>query len=554
MVFERTIKEAFDKLSGEILKADDIFDKAKDAFLVRKQFHKNEIELYCLECQQKLNVSTSKYDRLHFKHNPNADYCLLKDGKLSPDESEKIYAIYRSKESERHKFLKNQIGKQLSLLGDVSNVQIDDKFIFDSNSNEKRKPDVYCKYLDKEIVFEIQLSDLSLRYIISRHEFYQRNGIYLIWILDKFNAEGKKQTERDIKYLTEYQNFFKFDEKSEQFRLICKYKFPFLNERNRLMNKWKSRSLALSQIKFDKETKQAYYYDFHEKISKKKEEQLKKEKELEEQQIIAEKKRKENEATEKSEYIISLLKENWINGQSCGFAKREIEELNNYEISILNKSNAFKPENGQPKIHRWFKIAKEKHIHFLYFILECKQLTFDFNLKSKDNKTIIQTLTENPNLHSKSYLIRQILKNGYVFKNSDRAFINKLPNKAKENQVTEILCELSTKIRNKSLIDDLFEHQGLICIIESAKRNEIVGFGWKGNQWIAFANNAIEFYSQYWEYIELAFKHYGIWERLIELDKKGSFQKKLKKYYETSPDQNYDCDILFRYLYNELSE
>src|SRR5690606_9133903 len=128
--FERTIKEAFDKLSGEILKADEVFDDSKDAFLVRKQFHKDEIELYCLECQQKLNVSTSKYDRLHFKHNPNADFCLLKDGKLSPDESEKIYAIYRSKESERHKFLKNQMGKQLALLRDVSNVQIDDKFIF----------------------------------------------------------------------------------------------------------------------------------------------------------------------------------------------------------------------------------------------------------------------------------------------------------------------------------------------------------------------------------------------------------------------------------------
>lgn len=227
---------------------------------MRKKFHQEKIELYCLECQQKLNVSTSKYDRLHFKHNPNANFCLLKDGKLSPDETEKIYAIYRSKESDRHKYLKNQIGIKLSQLGDVSNVQIDNKFIFDNN--EKRKPDVYCKYLDKEIVFEIQLSDLSLRYIISRHEFYQRKGIYLIWILDNFNVEGRKQTERDIKYLTEYQNFFKFDEQSEQFRLICKYKLPFLTELNIFLTKWKTKSIALSQLKFNKVTKQAYFFDF----------------------------------------------------------------------------------------------------------------------------------------------------------------------------------------------------------------------------------------------------------------------------------------------------
>lgn len=552
MSFERTIKEAFDKLSGEILNADEVFDISKDAFQIRKQFHKDEIELYCLECKQKLNVSTSKYDRLHFKHNPNADFCLLKDGKLSPDETKKIYAIYRSKESERHKFLKNQIGQQLSLLGNVSNVQIDDRFIFDSA--EKRKPDVYCKYLDKEIVFEIQLSDLSLRYIISRHEFYQRKGIYLIWILDNFNTEGRKQTERDIKYLTEYQNFFKFDEQSKQFRLICEYKFPYLNERNRVMNKWKSASIALSQVKFDTETKQAYYYDFAKKTNQKKQEQLHIEKKLEQQEKLAQEEYKKNSAIEKSDYIIELLTKSWINSDSCGFAKREIENLNEYELSVFNNSKAFKPKDGQPKIHHWFKIAKEKHIHFLYFIIECDELDIDYNVTSSGNKTIIQTLVENTNLHSKNYFIRKILKNGYVFKDSDRDFIKLLPNKPKENEATEILCELSSKILNKSLIDDLFEHQSLICIIESAKRNKIVGFGWKNNQWIAFVNNAIEFYSEYWEYIELAFKHYGIWEKLIELDKKGSFRKKLKKYYDTNPTQNFECDLLFRYLYEELSE
>lgn len=59
--YERSIKIAFDKLSGEILEADDVFDKKKEAFEVRRQFHKDEVELYCCECHQKLEVSTSKY-------------------------------------------------------------------------------------------------------------------------------------------------------------------------------------------------------------------------------------------------------------------------------------------------------------------------------------------------------------------------------------------------------------------------------------------------------------------------------------------------------------
>lgn len=552
MIFERTIKEAFDKVSGEILNADEVFDDTKDAFLMRKQFHKDEIELFCLECQQKLNVSTSKYDRLHFKHNPNANFCLLKDGKLSPDETEKIYAIYRSKESERHKYLKNKIGNKLSQLGDVSNVQIDDKFIFDDNG--KRKPDVYCKYLDKEIVFEIQLSDLSLRYIISRHEFYQSKGIYLIWILDNFNVEGRKQTERDIKYLTEYQNFFEFDEHSEQFRLICKYKFPLVTEQNKLLTKWKNKSIALSQIKFDKVTKQAYYFDFDGKTKKKKQEQLQREWELEEQEKLAQKELKKKSATEKSKDIIKTLRKNWKSKSFFyGQVKREIEILNHYELSILNNSEAFKVNKGQPKIHHWFKIAKEEHIHFLFFILECDQLKIDYNAVSDDNKTIIQTLIENKSLPSKGYLLKQILKKGYIFKESDSQHLNGLQLQPKEIEANKILCQLSTKILDKSLIDDLFEHTSLICTIESAKRNKIVGFGWQENQWIAFANNAIHSYCEYWEYIELAFKHYGVWDKLIDLDKKGSFRKKLQQYHQAQPDQNFECDELFRYLYPELS-
>ena len=548
MAFERTIKQAFDKLTGEILNADEVFHKAKDAFLLRKDFHKDDVELYCLECEQKLNVSTSKNDRLHFKHNQNSNFCLLKDGKLSPGEKEEIYKIHKSKESDRHKYLKNKIGEKLSQLDDISSVQIDDKFILDEK--ERRKPDVHCKYLDKEIVFEIQLSELSLRYIISRHEFYQRNGIYLIWILDNFNVDGRKQTERDIKYLTEYQNFFKFDEKAEQFRLICKYKYPYLTEKNKLLNKWETKSIALSQLKFDKVTKQPYFFDFSNKTKKKKQEQIQKKWELEEQEKLAKKERKKKRAIEKSNSIINSLRESWSTNFYYGRIKREIENLSDYELSILNDNKAFKPKNEQPKIHHWFKIAKNKNVHFLFFILDCEQLKIDFNVKSANDETIIQ----NKNLIKKDYLIKQILKNGYHFQEKDIVYLNNLYLKPKQIKINKILCQLSTKISDKSLIDDLFDHSSLICIIESAKRNKIVGFDYKENEWIAFANNAIHSYRQYWEYIELAFKHYGIWDKLIKSDTNRTFRKKLREYYDNNPKQNFDCDKLFKFLYPALCE
>jgi competence CoiA-like predicted nuclease len=117
---------------------------------------------------QKLNVSTRKNDRLHFKHQPNANDCLLKDSKFSPKETDELTKIYKSKESDRHKELKNKIAQKISKIEGISSIHIDDKCII--NENERRKPDVLCNYKDKQLVFEIQLSDLSLRYIISRYE------------------------------------------------------------------------------------------------------------------------------------------------------------------------------------------------------------------------------------------------------------------------------------------------------------------------------------------------------------------------------------------------
>ncbi len=409
MAYERSIKEAFDKISGEILKADEVFDDTKDAFKVRKQFHKNEIELYCCECDQKLNVSTSKYDRLHFKHRPKAKPCLLKDTNFSPDESEKIYSIYRSKESDRHKELKNKIAEKISSINGISSINIDDKFIIDGD--EKRKPDVYCKYFDKELVFEIQLSDLSLRYILNRYEFYKRNKMYLIWILDKFDIHGQNQTERDIKYLTEYENFFKLDEKSKDFRLTCTYKFPFLTDNNKFRTKWINKSVSLQQIEFSSKYYQIYYFNFGQKKKLKEVEQIKQEEKRKEEERIQEEIERKQNAIEKIDWILNELRKLWKRPVfNFGFVKQEIEELDEYELATLNQSSAFKSKNGQPRIHYWFSIAKKEHYHFLEFMLSCEKIKLNINEIAGKNKSLLASLFENELLDNKMWLTKEILK------------------------------------------------------------------------------------------------------------------------------------------------
>ncbi len=202
--YDRSIKIAFDNESGKILEADKVLSESKDAFTFRKEYHEKKIKLSCCECGQDLIVSGSKFGRIHFKHKPGHSYCFLSDDKITPQEHEKFTEISRLKESDRHKYLKNKIGELLrSVHGvDLGSIAIDDKCIIKTNG--RRRPDVYCRYKEKELVFEIQLSDLSLSYILNRYNFYKDNEIYLIWILDNFDIHKQGTLERETGFFSSH--------------------------------------------------------------------------------------------------------------------------------------------------------------------------------------------------------------------------------------------------------------------------------------------------------------------------------------------------------------
>lgn len=552
--YERSIKIAFDKVSGEILKADDVFDNKKEAFAVRRQFHKDEVELSCCECEQKLNVSTSKYDRLHFKHQPKADNCLLKDNNLTPEDVEQINRILEGKESARHKELKNKIAERISTIEgiDKTSIAIDNKFII--RGNEKRRPDVYCKYYDKELVFEIQLSNLSLRYILSRHDFYKKHGIYLIWILDTFDVHNQGQLERDIKYLTKYQNFFKLDEEEDTFMLECKYKSVYLTKNNKLLIQWIDKSIALNEAQFDPESYQIYYYNFGDNKIKTEAEQKRIENELNE----AEKKKiaedKLASAKSKSTTIIQQIKTQREKKLQNFFSSAKlINELDEYELDILNSTLNFRnlKKQKKPVLNYWISTATQDDFAFLEFILNCKGIQLDVNAKDSEGKTAFQEVYQNKAINI-YYPIKGLLKRGYQLTEEDHRYIEctGVNNDLKNNMVTYGICN---KLSDKALVDSVFNHSQLIFIIESARRKEIVGFNYKPNEWIAFANNAVHYHCEHWEYIEVAFKKYGLWDMLIELDKKGSFQKKVQAFYSEIPDQKFDFDDVYRDLYPELT-
>jgi hypothetical protein len=119
-----------------------------------------------------------------------------------------------------------------------------------------------------------------------------------------------------------------------------------------------------------------------------------------------------------------------------------------------------------------------------------------------------------------------------------------------EREETIRLFQLFNTLTPKILVHEANRVKIVLMIIESAFADKIIGS--KINDWKAFAINAIHFHAKHWDYIELAFKKSGLFNKLIDLDKKHTFQKKSEEFYQDLPEQDYECDEVIRNLYPEL--
>ncbi len=550
--FKRAIDIAFDRVSGEVLEAEQVFDTQKNSFELRRQFHRDEVELFCRTCEQKLYVSTSSRDRLYFRHGQGHERCLLTDFDISPGEAENIRRIIHAKESPRHKQLKQLIADRLRMHPDVdaSSISTDDRFIFDGT--EKRRPDVYCRYKDKKLVFEIQLSDLSLRYILDRHEFYRRKGIYLIWVLDNYDVHGQSQMNRDIKHLSAYHNFFRMDESATDFKMICDYKYHFLTLDNELHTKWTKRSVTLDELQFDWLECQAYYFDYVADKRKWEQQQVARkqatadaQKQKQEQQRLA-------AAQEAAGEIIDEIGLRRTRGiMYYDPVEALIAELDEQGEQALNDRLRFRTlrSGGVPVLNKYFREAKRIDNPFLGFLLCNEKIHLEVNAMDENGITAFQELFSNPEIISKYSLTRQLLARGYRLTPGDYDHMSRHSDASDRRQMP--LYTILNRLQDRRLVQRAANHSSLLYILESAKNREIAGFNYASGAWLAFANNAIhDSYARHWRYIEYAFRKYGIWNLILDQDRKtGSFSRKLAQRIANMPPQDYELDDVFSDLY-----
>ncbi|AYL94264.1 DUF6035 family protein [Mucilaginibacter celer] len=547
MAYQRSIDLAYDRDTGECYDAATAFRVAKEAYELRKRYNSGELKLGCYGCDQPLLISDSKNDHVHFKHFPNAEDCPLKDGKMSEEEVQDLTSIIRAHERPRHIFLKNRIAELLRQTNgvDADSVIADTRFFF--NDLEKRRPDVYGVYQGKEMAFEIQLSQLSQKYLLGRHNFYKSSGIYLVWILDDFDVYGQSTMERDIKYLTPSQNFFKLDETATEFRLTCTYKSPFISEKDRVIAPWKTKSLSLAQVQFDPVQFQIYYLNYKEK--------LKETERLLEEQLEAQKQRdldawnedRRRQAVKDVDEVMRKMK--FYKSSNWNFYKfdEELNKLSQVGLEVLNARLRFADQRVQGKslINHYVANAVAGQHSFIHYLLRDDRITYDCNISDDDGTTTLQHIFNNEHLRYRQPLIKSLFKRAYQLTEADVQALQTLNLDEKEKDQELQIMKWCYQLKNKALVDAIYQHMTLLFVIETAKRQQMIGSNYR--DWISFGVQAVLKHKQFYVYVERAFKRYGLWEIIEAHDKHQSFQKQIAKLQANPPEQ--DVTLVYPLMY-----
>ncbi|QQD12339.1 DUF6035 family protein [Sphingobacterium sp. UDSM-2020] len=549
---ERAIKRIFDNILNKAFDVDEIIRSQREGFDVRSLYNKDLDRYSCVECCQNLVVSFSSLDNVYFRHKSSFIYCIYKDENISNELLNAYEDVRLAKESPRHKELKNLIGK---LLYDEPNVEldsidIDTKFLM--KGGERRRPDVYCKYDNKEVAFEIQLSPLPLHYIQHRYQFYKKNNIYLIWILDiKGSAVILKSFERDVKYIWKHQNLFILNEHiTSRLELNCHYKIPF-NDIGSYKEKWYETSINFDKLKFDEVEISCFFYDYLWMKTNVETEILKfKQEEVLRLADVENKQAKQNAAA-----AISSLREKinrWRN-QDYSFY-RMVETISNFDVLEIEELNRQIDLNlvksGVPLFLYYIKeyvwINKDPKTTIVELILCSLNIQFNINTKDISGHGVIQYLYLNKNLSIHLYkILPLVFLRKYKISAFDEVFI-----KENSSEVDFLRLHYFSFCEDDLEIEFVKGKFRFLQFIESAIQMNML----ESNQrsWVKYMMPIISNNKDLWIYIKDVFEKTRLGDELKRVDKKGTVSRKVIEFDLENIDQNIEAYQFLVKVYPEI--
>ncbi|WP_400263089.1 DUF6035 family protein [Sphingobacterium sp. SG20118] len=434
----------------------------------------------------------------------------------------------------------------------LDSIDIDTKFLM--RGGERRRPDVYCKFDNKEVAFEIQLSPLPQHYIQHRYQFYKKNNIYLIWILDiKGSATILKSFERDVKYIWKHQNLFILNEhKVSRLELLCHYKTPF-NDNGLYKEKWYETSINLDKLKFDKVEISCFFYDYLWMKTNVETEILR----VQQEEVLRLADVENKLAKQNAIELITSLRAKIGHWRSKDYnfysLIHQINCLSNIEIEELNRQiNLNKRMQGLPQFLFFIKSYKELSSDFKSILIElifiCQNLKFNINLKDKNDDGVIQYLYRNPDLGKYLYkLLPLLFKRRYVLTKHDKDFV--LVNTA-NGEYECMLLNTYSHCNNDYELEFVKNNFRYIRFIKSAiDMNRLDS---KVKSWVQYMMPIMYNYKSLWKYTKLVLARTPLGEELRIVDKKNTIDVKIKEFNLEIVQQEESCNNLLARLYPQI--
>ena len=242
----------------------------KMRYRIEQGIQSGSAEFVCYYCEQpvKLISFMAGVRIFYFQHVRNSGTCPVKCKKSRLSEA-RIRALQfkGAQESREHRELKESIGNHLRMDKAVLDVRVESVHRHCNNRRRWRRPDIFARLSDKEIVIEIQRSRTFLSTVVGRENYYRENNIYLLWVFVSFSTEKSGQTfiEKDICYNHLY-NIFVFDDEAQRISrelselvLACYHK-KFYLDGGVIRSYWEKDFIGIHDLIYDT-NHNVYYYD-----------------------------------------------------------------------------------------------------------------------------------------------------------------------------------------------------------------------------------------------------------------------------------------------------
>lgn len=512
--------------SGEIVIADEVLHPQKGGHEFRLAARKNGETFECLDCGQRLFLPRSAKMNLYFRHGPNTGACRL-EGAFSREELRIFDLENRMKESPRHRELKEKLAERLlrepgvrpESIRQEGRVSLNERF---------RRPDVACEYRGRQLVFEIQLSYLTLDYMLGRHGFYAQLGAHIIWVLDRFEKDAQRAFEIDLKYLTPYEHYYRLDEDAADLRFLCDYKEVYL-EGLELRSKWREASVGLADLHFVEGEVQPFFHDMPAE-RKRLEARL---------ATLAEARRREREAEERRQLdaaiseALTLLREAYKTGRAWQQPlAAALGALTPEETDHLNRRLGFAmlDDRGIPFLHALARGIEKRP--FLQDLLEWPDIDLDVHRRAPDGTTVFQEVVRNPEWPPVE-TARALLRRGYRVQPEDLDEIRRclcLPRAGRPLALVYAMAELRDPDFDAEVAGqrgDKVDCAGVLLALYSIRDDQPRYYN--QNNLVAIAHTVLntEAFLPFAETILASFAFYGRWPAIEAKDRAGKLSRRV---------------------------